>query len=233
LNVARALLSLQDIDQKLAARQATFETVQAQLETEGGLTTLRDESEKARARVLEAQVEHRRLESEAAALRERLQVLEERLYGGGITNVRELTAVESAHSMARRNLAQVEETAAPALATVTEAEARREELLERLAARESAWATAESKLRAARDQLVGDIDDLTREREEAAREIPETDLSLYSSLIVRKGGTAVVRVSRDVCQGCRVRLPLREMARLRSSDGLVMCSSCGRILLAE
>jgi len=203
------------------------------LETEGGLSTLREQCERARARELETQVEHRRLESEAATLRERLKTLEERLYGGAITNVRELTAVESEHSTARRAVAQVEEALAPALAAVTKALGRHEELEERLAEREKAWTAAKSQLEARRDHLAKEIEEFAREREVAAEEIPAHDLSLYESLLVRKGGVAVVRVNRGVCQGCRVRLPLRELSLLEGSDGLVSCSSCGRILLAE
>ena len=205
----------------------------AQLETQGGLSTLREECERSRARVLETQVEHRRLESEAATLRERLKALQERLYGGAITNVRELTAVESEHSTARRAVAQVEEALAPALAASVEAQTRHEELTAQLAGRERVWEAAESQLEARRDQLAEEIEEFTRERGEASEAVPEGDLSLYESLLSRKGGVAVVRVNRGVCQGCRVRLPLRELSRLRSSDGLVLCSSCGRILLAE
>jgi len=205
----------------------------AQLETQGGLSELREESDRARTRALEVQVEHRRLESEAATLRERLRLLEERLYGGAITNVRELTAVESEHSAARRAVAQVEETLAPAMAAVTEAQGRYEELTGRLTERETVWTAAELLLRARRDELAKEIEEFTREREAAAEAISETDLSLYESLLVRKGGVAVVRVSRGVCQGCRVRLPLRELSLLHGPNGLVSCSSCGRILLAE
>ena len=233
MTTARALLALQATDQKLAARRTAHDQFAGQLETEGGLSTLREERERARARELETQVEHRRLESEAATLRERLKALEERLYGGAITNVRELTAVESEHSTARRAVAQVEESLAPALAAVTEALGRHEGLAERLAEREKAWAAAKSQLEAGRDLLAKEIEEFARERDAAAEEVPAHDLSLYESLLMRKGGVAVVRVNRGVSQGCRVRLPLRELSLLQSSDGLVTCSSCGRILLAE
>ncbi len=224
---------LQATDQQLATRRTAHAKFAAQLETQGGLSALREDCERARARALETQVEHRRLESEAATLRERLLVLEERLYGGAITNVRELTAVESEHSTARRAVAQVEETLAPAMAATTEAQGRHEVLTQRLAEREKAWTVAESLLRTRRDELAKEIDEFTREREAAATAIPEVDLSLYESLLVRKGGVAVVRVSRGVCQGCRVRLPLRELSLLNGPNSLVSCSSCGRILLAE
>jgi len=233
LSNAKALLDLQATDQQLATRRAVHGKFAAQLETQGGLSELREEGDRARTRALEVQVEHRRLESEAATLRERLRLLEERLYGGAITNVRELTAVESEHSAARRAVAQVEETLAPAMAAVTEAQGRYEELTGRLTERETVWTAAELLLRARRDELAKEIEEFTREREAAAEAISETDLSLYESLLVRKGGVAVVRVSRGVCQGCRVRLPLRELSLLHGPNGLVSCSSCGRILLAE
>ncbi len=233
MNSAKALIDLQTTDEKLAVRRAAHEKLVAQLETQGGLDKLREECEKARTRVLETQVDQRRLESEAATQRERLAALEERLYGGAITNVRELTAVELEHSAARRALAQVEEALGPGQMGVADVQTRHEELTRQLAEREAAWTAIEAKLKAARNRLGKEIEECDREREEGAKAVPPADLSVYESLLVRKAGVAVVRVSRGVCQGCRVRLPLREIARLRTADGLVWCSSCGRILLAE
>ena len=58
-------------------------------------------------------------------------------------------------------------------------------------------------------------------------------VGVYRALLPRKAGVAVARVERGICLGCRIKLPMREIARLKNSDSLVLCSSCGRILLAN
>ena len=214
-------------------RRREYRRVTRDLETQGGLPTLRDRAEKARIGELEARLESARLESESAALSERLARLEERLYGGSITNVRELTAIETEHAAAKRELAQVEESSEPAQMAAEEARQLNEQRQSELADAEHKWSENESELKSKRRQLGRLCLKMDQERKVSTAEIPPEDLSLYNSLLIRKGGVAVVRVERGVCQGCRVRLPLRELARIRASGNLVSCSSCSRILLNE
>ena len=121
MNSARALHELQATDQQLASRRSEYRRVTRDLETQGGLPSLRERAERARKGELEARLESARLESESAALSERLARLEERLYGGAITNVRELTAIETEHAGAKRELAQVDESSEPAQIAAAEA----------------------------------------------------------------------------------------------------------------
>ena len=114
MTIAQSLLSLQGTDQSLALKRREYREVQTELNSEGGLPELREICDKTRVRELEAKVETARLESDLAVLRNEVAELETRLYGGAITNVRELTAIETEHSVARRKLAQVEEAIAPA-----------------------------------------------------------------------------------------------------------------------
>ena len=128
MTIAKSLLSLQDTDQALALRRRDYRAVEKELKSEGGLPELRDSCEKTRLRELEAKVETARLESDLATLKEQVSELETRLYGGSITNVRELTAIETEHSAVRRSLAQVEESIAPAEVAAEHARQQFEEL---------------------------------------------------------------------------------------------------------
>ncbi|MEX0762167.1 MAG: C4-type zinc ribbon domain-containing protein [Dehalococcoidia bacterium] len=233
MNTAKVLLTLQATDQELAMKRREYRTVVQKLDSQGGVPELREAAEKARVRALEARVEHAKLESEQASLRERVGELEARLYSGAITNVRELTAIETEHNAARRQLAQVEEAVGPALAGAEDARQRHEDLTKELQEREEAWKTTEAELQAEKVRLGREYAEMGEQRVSATTGIPPGDLALYNALLPSKGGVAVVRVERGVCQGCRVRLPLGEIARIRNTTGLVPCSSCGRILLAE
>ena len=42
----------------------------------------------------------------------------------------------------------------------------------------------------------------------------------------------MVPIVQRTCQGCRIALPSTEEQKARTSDNLVTCSSCGRILYA-
>jgi predicted nucleic acid-binding Zn-ribbon protein len=232
VTIAQSLLSLQDTDQALALRRREYREIETELDSEGGLPELRDSCEKTKVRQLEAKVETARLESDLATLKSEVEELETRLYGGAITNVRELTAIESEHSMARRNLAQVEESIAPAEVAAEHARQQLEDLTKELAEREKAWETRQVELRQEKAKRGTAFNELLAARNAEASQIPEDALARYTRLFRSNRGIAVVRVDRGVCQGCAVRLPVGELTRLRAADGPIPCS-CGRALLTE
>lgn len=233
LNSAKTLLELQATDQKLAEKQRHYTQIVTTLEKRGGLEQLREQSETARITLLEAKLEVGRIESDVATLNERVSVLEKRLYSGTITSVRELTAVETEHSSAKRSLAQAQESLEPAQSEQLEAESVYENGKDSLEKQETIWLAEEQDLAVKRDVLIGECNVFGAERLAATKNIPPSDLAHYESLLARKAGVAVARVARGVCQGCRVRLPLSEQSKLRTSDNLISCGTCGRILTAE
>ena len=232
MTIAKSLLSLQDTDQALALRRRDFRAVEQELKSEGGLPELRDNCEKTRLRELEAKVETARLESDLATLKEQVSELETRLYGGSITNVRELTAIETEHSAVRRSLAQVEESIAPAEVAAEHARQQFEDLTKELAEKEKHWTTRLIELRQEKVKMGNEFNKMLELRNAEASEIPDEDLARYTRLFRSNRGVAVVKVERGVCQGCAVRLPVGELTRLRNSDGPIPCS-CGRALLTE
>ena len=232
MTIAKSLLSLQDTDQALALRRRDYRAVEHELKSEGGLPELRDSCEKTRLRELEAKVETARLESDLAILKEQVSELETRLYGGSITNVRELTAIETEHSAVRRSLAQVEESIAPAEVAAEHARQQFEDLTKELAEKEKHWTTRLIELRQEKVKMGNEFNKMLELRNAEASEIPDEDLARYTRLFRSNRGVAVVKVERGVCQGCAVRLPVGELTRLRNSDGPIPCS-CGRALLTE
>ncbi len=232
MTIAKALLSLQDTDQALALRRREYREVDEELKSEGGLPEIRDNCEKVRVNELEAKVETARLESDLAALKNQVGELETRLYGGAITNVRELTAIETEHSAARRNLAQVEESIAPAELAAEHARQRYEDLTNELTEKESSWETRKIELDREKVKVGTEFNTMLDTRNAEAEHIPEEDLARYNRLFRSNRGIAVVRVDRGVCQGCSVRLPVGELTRLRNSDSPIPCG-CGRALLTE
>ncbi len=232
MTIAKSLLSLQDTDQALALRRREYRQVEKELNSEGGLPELRDDCEKIRLRELEAKVETARLESDLATLKDKVSELETRLYDGSITNVRELTAIETEHSAARRNLAQVEESIAPAEVAAEHARQQFEDLTKELVEKEKHWTNRFIELRQKKAKKGNEFNKMLELRNAEASEIPDEDLARYHRLFRSNRGVAVVKVERGICQGCAVRLPVGELTRLRNSDGPIPCS-CGRALLTE
>jgi predicted nucleic acid-binding Zn-ribbon protein len=233
LTSAKNLLDLQEFDQRLAEHRDAYRKMATELKAEAGLPELRAGTEAARVRTLETKVQQSRLLNEVASLRDRLQQIETRLYSGTITNMRELTALQEEQNTAKRNFAQAEEAVGPAASAAQEANQAYEEKKADLTKREEDWKSREATLRSESQALARAYKRLERERNATAARVKPEDLAVYNSILKRKEGLAVVRVERGICQ-CprRLKLPLREIAKLKDTEALVTCSSCGRILLA-
>ncbi|MDP6823446.1 MAG: C4-type zinc ribbon domain-containing protein [Dehalococcoidia bacterium] len=225
------LLTLQEVDERLAAKQQELDQLNADLEAQAEIPVLTERAEQERENAIERRAHLARLEVDADALRERVEELEERIYGGTVTNLRELTAVEEEQANARRELMQAEESLGPARLAAEDSERAREDLTETLAEREKTWAESAPKFRRQAKAAQKEVTILEEERAEASRNVPADELTLYDQLLFRRHGVAIARVERGVCQACHITLPLKEASRLRRSDGIVTCGNCGRILI--
>lgn len=75
------------------------------------------------------------------------------------------------------------------------------------------------------------LDELTKERASIVQKLDEKVLARYESIRSRKGGTAVVIISRSSCSGCHTQQPPQKVNEIRKRDALHMCDFCGRFLL--
>ena len=225
------LLTLQEVDERLTKKQQELDQLNAELEGQAEIPVLTERADYERETSIERRAHLARLEVDADALRERVEELEERIYGGTVTNLRELTAVEEEQTNARRELMQAEESLGPARLAAEDSERAKEDLTTTLAERKKTWAESAPKLRRQSRAAAKEVAVLEEERAQASKNVPADELTLYDQLLFRRHGVAIARVERGVCLACHITLPLKEASRLRRSDAIVTCGNCGRILI--
>lgn len=169
-------------------------------------------------------------ELDASSLDARIKELESRLYGGHVTNPKELDSLEKDLQMRKRNRSDMDDKLLALMDSVEQALRQVEE---------SALA-----LRKIEETRAGDLEHLTREKETLAKRLGELDaqreqaraaldadaLRQYDHLRRTKAGRAVAQVKNDSCNMCGVAVPSGLIHRVRAGDEIVLCSSCGRIL---
>jgi predicted nucleic acid-binding Zn-ribbon protein len=102
----------------------------------------------------------------------------------------------------------------------------------RLGAAREQHAESQSTLTADRTELLAVIATHERERAALVADVDPASLRTYESLLRTRARQAVAIVAQRTCQACRVSLPVNLEQRARSSEDLVLCQSCGRILYA-
>lgn len=235
-DVAARLLEVQEEDtaiRLLEHRRDTLPESRRLAEVDEHLTELDADITIAERQRAEVAREQGRLEGETDLLGRKIEREEKRLFSGSVANPKELGSLQAEVEMLRGRRAQLEDALLEAMVQRDQAD----ETLGKLEEERTAAAAERAELTEVVGRLTGAIDDELREhaarRSELASGIPGDLLSLYDRIRAQKGGIGAAALSDGTCQGCRTKLPAREVERLRSEGGLQRCESCRRILVVQ
>lgn len=224
------LYALQETDRRLDAHRSAYADVEARLGESDELLAARqrlDQAQQRRAGLLARQQE---LEWALDDLQSKIGPRQKKLYDGSIRSPKELTSLQEEVEMLLRQKTRVEDDLLQVMAQVEEAEQLLADARADLAQVEEAWRREQEALQQERERLLREIKAMDEERRRRATAVPPSDLALYEQLRQRRQGQAVAKVELGLCQGCRISLPTTLLHKVRSSQTLVQCSSCERIL---
>jgi predicted nucleic acid-binding Zn-ribbon protein len=222
---------LQDIDLELDKELARLSEIEEALGESEELTQARAASEEKAVAVHALRVEQEDLELYADEVRNKAAEIEKKLYSGSVKNPKELQDYDADLKSLREETKRRDEKLLAMLVQVDDAETELAAASETLGAIESEWRSNQDGMLEEKAAIEPEVARLQAVRAEEAAGFERTLLSLYNVLRERRGGRAVARVERGMCQGCRITLPMSVLQRARTGNGLVQCVSCERILL--
>lgn len=228
------LLQLQTIDSRTQVlnrlREETqqhqnltaLELLMAELETDRKLKT---------AQQADGRSILRRLELDLKTCQERLRSEETRLYGGTISNSRELEKIQQKSAELRKNQAELEEQILSRMETDEQLTQELESSQKRLTAalQESGGYRQEIEHRLL--EIAIEAEGLEQERQDLEARIPPEWLERYRKIAKAHHGLAITKMKTSRCGACHVEVSesLLQKAK-RGDDALVYCENCGRIL---
>lgn len=225
-----ALLSLQEIDAGIEARQRRLEELTRETDREEeALEELESRSAAARKVVEEAEAELRRIERSVQAGRATLKRLESRAQE--VQNMKQHLAVRAEADAARRNLREAEEDALDVMQEVEDGKAALASVERELAELRERHDARVREARAERESLEDEIAIQRDRRKNRETRLGGAALRLYRK--VRSGRTrqALAPLTGDgVCGNCYTAIPLQRQADIRSGRTLEVCEGCGVIL---
>ena len=226
----RQMFALQELD--IILDRVQNDQVKAEYELNNGdiLGSLESELERDAEWLVETELQKQATKLEAETQKDRSESLNSQLYGGEITNPRDLESLEREASNVRQLVEQHETTLAEITERIQEAQNKRSELEAKIGEAKAAWEIRQAELQAAIKGLNEARAGFEGQRSKLTEGLDPTSLQHYETLRRSKGGLAVARVERGLCQGCRMSLPTHQQQRVRSGRQTVLCSSCGRML---
>ena len=175
--------------------------------------------------------DQQRLEHEVDSLGRRAEDERKRLYGGTISNPKELGAIQHEIDGIGQRKARIEDDLLAVLEHREELEARASEA-DRVAAEARAkvatlGGAADDEL----DRIEGELTGLIAERATAVGLVDADLLALYDELRAHKHGVGAAALVDGTCQACHERLSAKELDAVKRSDGVKRCEHCRRILI--
>lgn len=173
-----------------------------------------------------------RMEAEIAAVDQKISRESERLYGGEISNPKELSSIQAEIDGLRRRKAHIEDQLLDVLEAREKAEAELGENTSLVSSLEAEIADATARRDAASVEIATELAENEAQRKSLAAQFPEEIHELYDDLRAKKNGVGVAALAGGVCRGCMVAIsPVSLDAIKRSSQPIVRCENCRRLLV--
>lgn len=229
------LLELSDADAELARITATLDDLPEQHavdEAQTRLTRVVEEGAALRVEVTTAEAEQRRLERDVEQYRHRLDVERARLYGGEITNAREMQSAEAEIAATQTRIDEREEAQLESMELVEGLESDIDERARTAEQTEAEIAELGTARDTAAQSLLADRAEMEAQRDRLRDQLGEDALAAYDRVRGRiPAGAAVGELAGRSCSSCRIELPHAEVNELRDGPPLGTCPNCRRLLV--
>ena len=230
MTTVRQMFALQELDIILDRVQNDHRKAEHELNNGETIGNLEAQLERDSERLLETELKQRATKLEAESQKERSETLNSQLYGGEVTNPRDLESLEHEHSNVLKLVEEHEAALAEITQKIEDVQTKKNELESKLGEARAEWEVRQAQLQASLKELRVEREGFEGQRTKLTEVLDPVSLEHYEKLRKSKGGLAVARVQRGLCQGCRMSLPTHQQQRVRSGRQTVLCSSCGRML---
>jgi len=227
------LYHLQALDLELSEKQSRLRKVKGSLGESPELIAAQREYERTTNECADWRSRLQHLELDLEAINDRIAATERRLYGGQVTNPKELGALQQDRDYSTSSRDRLEDDVLQAMTRLEECQAAAAKASELLTVTTAQWQEQREVLAGEIEALESSLAKLTEDRPALAATIEADDIQLYEGLRHKKGGRAVTLLVGHACQGCRVTVPTSKVQQARRGTELVMCATCGRILCAK
>ena len=168
----KQLYTLQELDWEISANNKSLADVRTRLEDDSVLVNAREELERLESRMAERGPVRQKAEREIRLLEEKQENLDKRLYGGGITSPRHLSAAEEEREFLQQQRASEENTLLELMVETDDLQTSAHASREDLARIEAERSVEEMQLTSDMERLTAELDRQGKARSKMAPTIP-------------------------------------------------------------
>ena len=228
----RELYELQLLDWEIQQREEELSEVQTRITDDARRVQAHRRLSALERKLGELGPARRQVERAIQQIEERIAGIDNRMYSGSVTNPRELEAYQEERAMLVRNQSSEEDQLLEYMVEMEETEELRDQAKGVFEQIDGERRLELGTLGTRQEELSSELPGLHSQRQEMSTEYPPNVIAVYETVRRMRGGQGAALVDRrGLCHGCRLVIPNAELGRVRTSDGVVQCSSCSRILI--
>lgn len=187
-------------------------------------------SDAAAAALRKVETEQRDAELALKSVEEKKKQVHDKLYGGKITNPKELGDLEKDEQMLAGQVGAQEEVLLEIMDRAEAAKKLNTTLSAELDAAKRKWKVTVTHAQAETARLQKELAALRPERERAAAQVDKPLLRRYDEIRKTRAGVGLAVTANDLCPACHIKLSPQALIELRDEDELTVCENCGRML---
>ncbi len=229
----QVLLMLQKIDIEINKEDNRKKRLPDQIrKKEEAIANLEKKYQKEKNELKELQLRVRRKEIDAKTINDKIEKHQSELYGGKISDIKELKQLQKAIESLKKERDQVEEDLLILMDEEDTWKLRVSDIEAELSESKEQLKQIQQQVEQQQIEIQKYIQKKQIEREELANKITDRALmERYLLLWNEKKGEAVVEIEDSICSGCNLSLPSDIIYHLQRDDHLIICPNCNRILV--
>ncbi len=229
-----ALYGLQKIDVKINEGNTRLAALDGARDVKKRLLSIKSELEEAEGLLKKQETELVDLELRLKTIDDKRAKFEKRLYGGAISNPKEISAAEKEIAALKQQQGDLDTQTLALYDSVDAARAAVQEGRKKLEAIEEELRAELMREASEKKRLEAELAELAGQREEAAARVTDRALMARYDAVRRKtGNTGAARIVDGHCEACHVAVTPFVYRKLAEDKDLFNCESCGRILLLD
>lgn len=232
MSQTRALYRLQTLDSEIDLRRSRVRELTAALAQDEVLRQAQTKTANLESMLRPQESRAADLTLEIQSIAEQTAQLNDRLYSGEGGSPKELEDIQQKIAERKRRRVHLEDDLLEIMIQIEELQESLSQAQHDLRDIEATRNAEHKTLNDEMKQLKHELRSLKAERQEAAGQVTAEYLDVYKTLRVQKRGQAVAVLENGSCSVCRVGQTENIVKQVRQDQQLVMCTSCGRILVA-
>ena len=225
------LFSLQEVETKIQINLKDKDDLNEKILLEDGKKAKESLLNEIKNAITKYQVQINKIESKIQELQNKKTDIQKKIYGGLVSNVRELQALKNEDDQLEKDINELNNYANKFLSKLSLMEENLDKITQEVDILKENWNKNFPELEKRSEDLEISIKENMSNRDILLNSIPDDLSMIYQRLLKAKDNIAVSKVSAGTCSVCHVKFPLSTEKELMLGKEIVFCDNCGRILV--